>query len=127
MIRITLACGSLLVALGIVGYVGAETKSITALFPAFVGVVLWICGVLAAKESLRMHAMHIAATVGLLGALLGWGRGLMKISVLFSEEGNKRAVVMVLLMAVICTVFVGLCVQSFIAARKRQRQTESAE
>ena len=125
MSKITIGFGMALVALGLVGYLGAaaDHRSITALIPAFVGGPLLLCGLIALKDSLRRDAMHAAAVLGLLGAIAAWGRGLMKVNVLFDAEaaGSRRAVVMVLLMAVICTVFVVLCVQSFIAARRAQR------
>ncbi|MEC8556139.1 MAG: hypothetical protein VXZ82_14110 [Planctomycetota bacterium] len=102
-------------------------KSVTALIPAFVGILLAFFGALALKESMRMHAMHGAATVGLLGALAGAGRGAMGLGKFFSGDPslNQRSFLFVWLMALICGVFVFLCIQSFIAARK-QREAEQA-
>lgn len=138
--QITLGFSLLLILQGLYSYFGSPDYgvegakvSVTALIPAFVGVPLGICGLFALKENLRMHAMHGAVTIGLLGALAAWGRGLSKIGALFSSETgvDKRPITMVLIMAVICTVYVVLCVQSFIAARKRQKaaaeSTETAD
>lgn len=102
-------------------------KSITALIPAFVGVLLASFGALAMKESMRMHAMHGAALVGLLGAIAGVGRGAMGLGKFFSGDPslNQRSFLFVWLMALICGVFVFLCIQSFRAARK-QREAEQA-
>jgi len=94
------------------------------LIPAGFGLVLLICGaVAAARDGLRMHTMHISATVALLGALAGGGRGMMKIGSLFSDDPsvNTRPVYMTLTMAELCLIYVVICVQSFIAARQRQR------
>lgn len=102
-------------------------KSPTALIPAGVGLLLALCGMLALKESMRKHAMHGAATVGLLGAVAGAGKGGMDLGKFFSGDPslNQRSFLFVWLMALICGVFVFLCVQSFRAARK-QREAEQA-
>ena len=72
--------------------------------------------------------MHVAAMLGLLGALAAGGRGLSKIGALISGDPdlNRRAVIMTLTMAAICAVYTVLCVQSFIAAR-RAREAGKAE
>ena len=103
-------------------------KSVTALIPSFVGAVLAICGLIAFNESARKHAMHAAVMVGLLGFLAGAGRGAMGIGKFLSNDPslNQRSFLFVWLMAIICAVFVFLCVQSFINARK-QMQKEAAE
>ena len=101
MAKTTIIFGLILIALGILGYTGAETsptptepdtvaagesaaeaadvekpkKSVTALIPAFVGAIIAVCGVVALSEGMRMHAMHGAVLVGLLGCLAGLGRG----------------------------------------------------
>ena len=158
MAKTTIVFGILLIALGIVGYMGggsaaapkdgqakdasadkpdadkpaaeqtAPKKSITALIPAFVGAILAFCGVLALKESMLKHAMHGAAVVGLVGALAGAGRGVMGLGKFFSGDPslNQRSFLFVWLMAIICAIFVFLCVQSFIAARKR-KELEKAQ
>src|SRR5262245_44127545 len=55
-------------------------KSPTALIPAFFGVAFLLLGVLASlKDSLRKHAMHLAAAIGLFGCIAGLGMGLPKL------------------------------------------------
>jgi nitrate/nitrite transporter NarK len=68
----------------------------------------------ARKEKNRKMAAHIAATVGLLGALAGLGRGLPK---LFGGS-KESATIASVLMGALCTIYVIACVQSFIAVRK---------
>ena len=138
MAKTTVIIGLILVAIGLVAYFGSEPKPliqednvqqgdstvrtklpITALIPAFFGLPLVACGLLAFKDAWIAHAMHAAACIGLLGSLGGLSnaaRGILK------DEPNYRAVSYSFLMGLICTVFVGLCVQSFIQARKRRRQ-----
>src|SRR5688572_17450879 len=64
---IAIVFGVLLSILGVVVYGLAEVKSITALIPTFFGIALILLGLLARKEAMRMHAMHVAALLGLFG------------------------------------------------------------
>lgn len=112
--------GILLVLLGIAGYVFSiidGNTSLTALIPAIFGAALCILGVLArSKESLRMHLMHVAVLVGLLGFLVPAWR-------LFSRRSDLTVSLAVLsqaLMSIICLFFVILCVQSFVNARRNR-------
>lgn len=111
------------------GEAGAKKKtSPTALIPALFGLPLMICGTLAYLENLRKHMMHAAAAIALLGGVLAGGRGMMKIGSLFAEETDatgKRAVLTVLIMAVICLVYVALSVRSFMAAKRARLAAES--
>jgi hypothetical protein len=130
MAKLALGFGLALIGLGAWGYLGATAghASLTALIPAAVGGLLLACGLVALREGLRMHAMHAAALVGLLGTLLAAGRGVMKIGPLLSgQETLTRATVMVWLMALLCAAFLALCIRSFIAARRRQAQARVAE
>ena len=111
--------GGLLIALGVAGYFMTGQQSITALIPAFFGFAIEVSGAVAMKEHLRKHAMHAAAGFGLLG-LLGSGPGLFKLPALLSGEEFERpaAVISQSVMAVLCGVFLALCVRSFIEARR---------
>ena len=64
--------------------------------------------------------MHAAAMIGLLGSLGGLSnsvRGVLK------DVPNYRAVGYSFVMGVVCTIFVGLCVRSFIQARRRKEKS----
>jgi hypothetical protein len=120
---IAIAFGAVLCALGAWGYIGADadSKSVTALIPAFVGIPLIVCGVLAYNPAFRKHAMHVAAAIGLLGFIAGMGRGIMKLGAAISDDPTlHRAPRTALLMGLICLAFVAACVWSFIAARRRR-------
>lgn len=68
--KVTLVFAGLLVLLGVGAYVLSGMKSVTALIPAFAGVILGACGALAvAKPGVRKHAMHAAVVVAALGLL----------------------------------------------------------
>jgi hypothetical protein len=123
MARVTIAIAGTLILLGLGTYFGSSQAepSLTALIPAAFGTLLLGCGLTALQSSWRKHAMHAAASVGLLGALAASGRGLMALAKLASGgEVNSTALVSVLAMAAICWLLVALCVNSFVAARRRQ-------
>ena len=97
----------------------AEHRSPTALIPTAVGVILVILGAIARKEAYRKHAMHAAAVVGVLGFLAAAGR----FFAVLLTGGNvaTTAGMSTATMAVLCGVFVALCVKSFIDARRRRK------
>jgi hypothetical protein len=69
----------------------------------------------------RMLVMHVAVTVGLLGFIGSASRAVMELAKAHGEPLGDTAAVAVrfqVAMAVICLVYVGLCVRSFIAARR---------
>lgn len=110
--------GILLILIGIIGYVFSivdGNTSLTALIPAAFGLLLVIFGAIArAKENFRMHLMHAAVLVGLLGFVIPAWR-------IISQINNIRvslAVFSQIAMALVCLIFVILCVKSFIAARR---------
>jgi fluoride ion exporter CrcB/FEX len=116
--------GVLLILLGIIGYIlgmNAGNASPTALIPAAFGLLLVIFGLLAkSKENLRKHLMHAAVVVGLLG-FLATASSVLKIpDVLSGTAERPLAIVSQFAMALICLVFVIMCVNSFIAARRNR-------
>lgn len=115
--------GILLVIIGSSGYLygmNSGNASVTALIPAFFGIVLVLCGAVArASEGLRKHLMHIAVVIALLGFILTAGRLLMKAS----ELSMSPAVLSQASMALVCIVFVILAIRSFAAARSSRDQS----
>ena len=113
-------CGILLVLIGIVGYVNGQAAgraSVTALIPAFFGIVLAALGLASqAKESLRKHLMHAAVVLALLGFIATAGRLLSRMS----ELTASPAVISQASMAIICLAFVVLGIRSFAAARRNR-------
>jgi uncharacterized membrane protein len=100
----------------------------TWLIPAGFGLVLIVLGVLSKlMPSARKHFMHGAAMVGTIGTLLCLGQGINQLRKLASDqEVNMLAFGMVWSMAIVCLTFVGVCVQSFRAARKARQAAEAA-
>jgi hypothetical protein len=129
---VAIVFGILLIALGVWGYWGGvlglwqplglaapEHLSWTALIPAYMGAALIVLGLLALKESLLKHAMHAAALIGVLGLLAAGGR---LVSSLISK-GEVKGVggASLVAMTVLSVLFVVLCINSFIQARRRRR------
>lgn len=128
---VTIAVGLILAAYGGYSYSISESQNkITALIPSFFGAGFVILGLIAMKDNLRKHAMHAAAALGLLGFLGGAAMGFPKLPDLVTEkldakEANKAKSQN--LLAFVCIVFVGMCVNSFIQARKaRDRQSDGS-
>jgi preprotein translocase subunit Sss1 len=116
----SITSGLLLILIGIIGYIFGivdGNASLTALIPAAFGLLFLVFGLLAkSKENLRMHLMHAAVLVGLLGFIIPAYRilsrlGEVKMSLAFLSQAA---------MALICLVFVILSVKSFIDARRNR-------
>jgi hypothetical protein len=140
--RIAILFGSLLMLLGITLYAIAVTRgiywpeadphpdrhpalrSLTSLIPTAFGVVLLILGMIArnASDKARMHTMHAAALIGLLGVALPLWRIIAALT--GTNPPNYLAVGGLVGMAVLCAVFLALCVKSFIDARIARKQRE---
>ena len=116
--------GILLAILGLYGFFTTGMEHPTALIPTGVGVLLAILGAVAKKEAYRKHAMHAAAVVGVLGFLAGAGRFFYELSKGMDVTGT--AGMSTATMAVLCGVFVALCVKSFIDARRRRKAGEGS-
>jgi len=113
--------GVLLLALGVTAYLLTDSMHRTQLAPAVLGVVLLVCGVLANTENSRQRMlwMHVAVTLGLLGFLASGALVVMEYVWAHGEPfGEPLTVESREAMCVLCAIFVGLCVRSFIAARR---------
>ena len=118
MAKLTVGIGVLLAVLGAGSYVWTGSQHPTALIPLWFGLVLALCGVLANTENAkrRMLWMHVAVTIGLIGFLGAAARAVMAVA--GGGQVDAIAVGCQTAMAVVCAVFVGLCVRSFVAARR---------
>jgi len=122
MAPVSVGFGIVLIVLGIGSYLGTDRVSATALIPAAFGLALLLLGCLAFKETLRKHAMHLAAMVGLVGFIGGLARLISK-----GINLQSTASVCTLVMTVLCAAFVLLCVRSFVMARRRRQAASPME
>ncbi len=117
----TIALGAALIVLGVGSYVLTGAVSLTALIPAGFGLLLLLAGLLARDARWRMHAMHAAVLV----ALLGFGgsfRGLLGLGKVFDGTAVRpAAIVAQTIMALLTLAYIVVAVRSFIQARKARR------
>jgi hypothetical protein len=113
-------CGIVLILIGVAGYVyGMSTghASVTALIPAAFGLVIALLSAVGrANESIRVHMMHMAVLIGLIGLVIPAYRLLSNLG----DLSLSAAVVSQLAMAIVCFLFVIASVQSFINARRNR-------
>ena len=122
MAKITQGTGVALILLGTVTLALVEHKSVTALIPTFIGILLFNAGLLATKEKLRMHAVHAALLVAIIG-LLGAGMNVAKLPQLFSGEAERpAAIIESTIMAVVLLAYIAVGVRSFINARRWKKE-----
>ena len=119
MAQTTLGFGIGMILLGVISYFATGQESVTALIPAFFGIVFAILGVVMRDEAKAKHAGHAAALLAVLG-LLGSARGVPGFfePVGGGEVARPAAAVAQFLMALACAVFIALGVKSFRDARK---------
>lgn len=123
MAKTTICLGLVLVLIGIFGFVVTGSHAPTALIPTVVGLILAVLGVLALTEDAkkRMLYMHIAVTIGLLG-FLGTAWSIVNYFQMIHgrQFPHPAAVEEKAAMACVLLLFVLLCVQSFISARRNR-------
>jgi hypothetical protein len=134
MSKITMLFGALLCGVSLLGLlIAGKVSSPTIFIPMFVGVPLFLLGLFSElKPTLRKHLMHVAVTLGLLGALAALGRGIPQlIKMAGGAEVDPLPLASVWTMILLCSTYVVLCVQSFIQARRARElaasQGESTE
>jgi len=115
--------GGLLTALGGIAYfspdtfAGGKPYQVSAASPAFIGIPILLAGLVSlASPGARKHAMHVAAVLGLLGTVGGFVPVILR-----NFDTTQTAVLVGLTMATLSAVFLGLCVNSFIAAKKARK------
>jgi hypothetical protein len=126
MAKVTLVFAILLVALGLVGYVKTGSVNAAALIPAWYGLALGLCGFLAISRSERRRKifMHINAALGVLGFLGAAAAALNSYGSARSEgiDPDRAALAIELTMAGLLLIYINLCVQSFLAARRSRQE-----
>ena len=118
---ITMLTGVILALIGVGGYLATGQTHLTALIPAAFGLLFLLAGVIARTwPGSRKHVMHVIVSVALL-AVFGTVGGLFRL-VNWGLAGvtpeRPAASIAQGLTAVVCAVFIGLAVRSFILARR---------
>jgi hypothetical protein len=121
MLLVTLCQGIVLGAMGIAGYLYSGAK--TSLIPTLFGVLFLVCAIMGEKlPNWRKHVMHLACVLGLIGFVVP-ARALGKFYLLVTGSPVERplAILMQSLMAVLCLVYLILCVRSFVDVRRAKK------
>jgi|SRR4029453_7543829 hypothetical protein len=117
----TIALGVALIVLGLAGYILTGAVSLTALIPAAFGLLFALVGLLAGDDRRRMHAIHAAVVIALLG-FLGSFRGLLGIGKVFDGTAVRpAAIVAQTIMALLTLGYIVIAVRSFVQARRARR------
>lgn len=119
--RNTIILAVLLILLGVGFFIGTGATHVTALIPAFVAAPYVILGLLALKQNLRKHMMHIAAALTLLLILGVAGR----LPATMADGMGNAAIEQLILIAMLIG-YLALSIRSFIAARKARDAGEPA-
>jgi hypothetical protein len=121
MAKLTIVYGVMFIVMGLYGYFGISSESITALIPTFFGIPMLILGWIGLNEKFLKHTIHIAAVLNLLG-FAGTVSGLFKFFKMLggTETARPAAVTVQAIMAVLCVVFLILAVKSFIDVRRKK-------
>ncbi|MFC7623218.1 hypothetical protein [Microlunatus sp. GCM10028923] len=118
MTRLTQAVAVVLILTGVITFIATGASSVTALIPAFVGILIGVCGVLAMREKFRRHAIHLALVFALIGAL-GSLMNVVKIGQLFNGTAERPgAIIESIILLVVTVLYLIFGIRSFIAARK---------
>jgi hypothetical protein len=122
MAKVSLVFAVLLIALGLISYLGTGSQHTTALIPTWFGAALGVFGFLAISpsEGRRKLFMHINVTIGLLGFIGAAVRAIQEFlhANAVGKPVDRIAVEAQITMAVLLFIYVVLCVRSFIAARR---------
>jgi hypothetical protein len=123
MVKASFFYSAIFIAIGVVAWSLTGMEQVTALIPAFFGIVVLLIAVLSkAKENWRPHLMHVAMALVLLG-LLGSVGGLFRLigSVFTGAElARPAAVYAQSLFALASMGYLYAGIQSFIEARKKR-------
>lgn len=120
MTKMTLGFGAILVLLGVGAYVGSGAASVTALIPAFVGLLLLVCAAIGRRPRWHPHAMHAALAIALLGALGSLTQVAKLGEVVAGTAQRPSAVIVSTVMFLLLVAFVVLGVRSFVVARRNR-------
>lgn len=120
MAKLTIGFGVLIAAVSLGFWLAIGRTEVAALHPAGIGVLLILCGALANTENpkKRMLWMHIAVTLGLIGFLITGIRAGIALAKGTAMSINPTGFEERSVVALICLVYVALCVRSFITARR---------
>ncbi len=117
--KLTIIISLLLILLGLIAYFGLakpDERSLTALIPAYFGLPILLCGLIALKPGARKIAMHVVMVLAFLGFLAPLGR-LIPTSIKNGFTLDAKSGTMIV-MSVLCLFLLIAGIRSFVAARR---------
>lgn len=120
MMKSTTWFGIVLIVVGVVAYVITGMASVTALIPAFFGIVLVALGVMGRTDRLQKPSLYAALVVAVLG-LFGSVSGIPQVITYLSGADIARPAASITraIMALILLVLVAVLARSVVAIRRR--------
>ena len=123
--RTTLAFAAALIAVGVISYATTGFTSWTALIPAFLGLLIEICGLIALKN--RKIGLSIGLVIAVIG-VLGTSMNVLKLGELIAGEAERpMAVVASTVTFVLLIVYIILGVRAFITARREDEANAATD
>ena len=128
MAKLTIGFGVLIAVVSLGFWLAIGRTEMAALHPAGIGVLLILCGMLANTENpkRRMLWTHIAVTLGLIGFLTTGIRAGIALAKGTAMSINPAGFEERVAIALICLLYVALCVRSFITARRGRTAAPTA-
>jgi membrane-bound ClpP family serine protease len=126
---LTIALGAFLSLLGLYAFLSTGSSHPTALIPSGFGVVFLLLGLLARRDKWRMHSMHSAAALSLIGVVMTAPSALKGVGEYLTgaEVVRPMAAFSQFLMALSCGAYLVFSVQSFVEARKERQARQERE
>lgn len=117
----TIAFGLILLVASLGTYAAADDPEFMALLPAFLGLLALACGVASLiKKDLRMHLMHGAVLLALVGVVVPlWLLFAFLSENLQGDEGLK--IIRIFVTTIVSGLYIYAAVQSFVAARRKRK------
>lgn len=125
--RFAIVFGLLLCGLTVLSLFASPAKSPTQFVPMMFGIPTLFCGVVSLNPHRRRHAMPTAAVIAGVGGLVtGAEAAAAGVQLLSGHAVNPLALVIILLMAVVCFVFLATCLVAWFRSRRSRRAASSS-
>ncbi|HED37053.1 MAG TPA: hypothetical protein ENI76_02230 [Ignavibacteria bacterium] len=112
MAKISILFGIILLLVGIAGYIATDETGDITLIPAILGLALVLLGIVGLKEKNLKKSMRAASLLALLGFL---GAGIRLLSAFTSDiHVNPIELTSQIIITILCAVFIGVAVKSFV-------------
>lgn len=114
-----------LMALGIYSYEATDRASVTALIPAFLGGVTFLCGLLSLSPRFTRHSMHTTVLLALIGMIGSFSGIPATIGHFTGTPAEKPAAAFSkATMFVLCAGYFVLCFMWFLSNRKKGKSPQ---